>query len=310
MTRQAIAESLLGEIRWEDASTGFCRCPGIDLHSNDNAPKDCIIHIDGAPNVYCVHSSCKAIIDETSHKLQSEFGSAERGETGSRQRWQPSRADLERKAKAERAEKLRKAADEMRPAILKDHAIEPAELWRQSPTSLVGILDRDLWRHLLRLFKPQDVVWIGDKRESGPGHEGNFRTVSKWLMLPECPGPRICPSTFQPGTNKRSKDTIIDHRFMVFESDTLSIRNQCALIMFLRRFCRLRAVVSTGNRSLHAWFDCPSGGKLEELKAIKDAMQIDKAGFNPSQPYRLPCVLHETSGRYSDLTFLDLEGAP
>jgi hypothetical protein len=97
---------------------------------------------------------------------------------------------------------------------------------------------------------------------------------------------------------------------MVMESDTLSIRDQCALIMFLRRFCRLRAVVSTGNKSLHAWFDCPSRVGRDELRAIMRADIIDKAGLTPSQPYRLPCVLHEESKRYSDLLFLDLEGAP
>jgi len=37
---------------------------------------------------------------------------------------------------------------------------------------------------------------------------------------------------------------------------------------------------------------------------------VDSAGFRPTQPFRMPGTIHEKSGRYSDLLFLDAEVTP
>jgi hypothetical protein len=308
VNRQAIAESVLGEIRWEDAITGFCRCPGIDLHSNENAPKDCMVHIDGALTVFCTHSSCSAVIEESNRKLRSETGKAERAPGCQLARRKPTAEELERQRKAVEAERLARNAKAALDGVLRDHAIAPADLWMTSPTSLVGIKDADLWRHLLRIFQPEDVVWIGDVRDSGAPHNTrNFRTASDWLTSKSCPGPRIAPAAFKAGSYSRTKEDVEAHRLFIVEHDTLGIREQCALIKCVRQWCRLRAVVFTGNKSLHAWFDVPAPKVLERLRVMLPAWGVDPAGFKPTQPFRLPGTIHEKSGRHSDLLLLDAE---
>ena len=308
VNRQALAESIVGEVEWTDPNKGFCRCPGADLHTNGNNPKDCIIYINGAPNVYCQHESCDAVTKETNKKLPFIFGEAERAQAGTIQRWQPSPAYLERKVKAERDEKMRKAAEERLPAILKEHALTYQELSRQSPTSLEGIDDRDIWRPLLQLFAPEDNVWIGGVYDSGePHHARHFRPAGEWLTSPACPGSRIVPSTFKAGAFSRSKENIERHKFLVIDNDDLPINDQCAVLSYVRQWCRLRAVIFSGNKSLHGYFDIPEQGVLDRLELILPPWGIDSAGFNPAHPFRMAGCINEKSGRYSDLIYLDTE---
>jgi hypothetical protein len=311
VNRQNIAEAVLGEIDWKEPDRGYCRCPGADLHSNPDGRRDCRVTLDGAPTVYCTHTSCLSAIEEANRRLRSEIGKAEREPGAPMARRKPTAEDLERQRKAVEADRLARNAKAALAGVLRDHAIEPADLWRTSPTSLMGIKDADLWRHLLRIFHPDSVVWIGDKTDSGsPHHARHFRTVAEWLQSSTCPGPRITPATFKAGSYSRSGDNVEAHRLFIVEHDKLGIREQGALIKYTRQWCRLRAVVFTGNKSLHAWFDMPDPEVMERLLVLLDAWGLDPAGFKPTQPFRLPGKIHEQSGRYSDLLFLDAEVTP
>ena len=75
--RHRIAEELLGSVEWTDQVTGFITCPGEDCHTNITNSNDCRIHIDGAPNLHCLHESCRPILSELNTKLQSQIGKAE-----------------------------------------------------------------------------------------------------------------------------------------------------------------------------------------------------------------------------------------
>jgi hypothetical protein len=306
-----LAESIVGEIDWKEAGRGFCRCPGADLHSNPDGRRDCRVTIDGAPTVYCTHTSCLSAIEEANRRLRSEIGKAEREPGAPLARRKPTAEELERQRKAVEAERLARNAKAALDGVLRDYATDPADLWRTSPTSLVGIEDADLWRHLLRIFHSQDVVWIGDVRNSGAPHNTrNFRTAADWLTSTSCPGPRTAPAAFKAGSYSRTKEDVEAHRLFIVEHDTLGIREQCALIKWVRQWCRLRAVVFTGNKSLHAWFDRPAPEVLEDLLVMLPAWGVDSAGFRPTQPFRMPGTIHEKSGRYSDLLFLDAEVTP
>ena len=311
VNRQTLAESIVGEIDWEEADRGFCRCPGIDLHSNENGKRDCVVYLDEIPTVFCIHNSCLSSIEEANRRLRSEIGKAEREPGAPLARRKPTAEELERQRKAVEAERLARNAKAALDGVLRDYAIDPADLWRKSPTSLVGIEDADLWRHLLRIFQPEDVVWIGDKTDSGSSHHArHFRAVAEWLKSKSCPGPRIAPATFKAGSYSRGGDNVEAHHLFIVEHDKLGIREQCALIRYTRQWCRLRAVVFTGNKSLHAWFDRPAPEVLEDLLVMLPAWGVDSAGFRPTQPFRMPGTIHEKSGRYSDLLFLDAEVTP
>ena len=75
--RQRLAVQVLGEVEWDGDSSGFCVCPGRDLHTNSNGPRDCQVFLDGAPTVHCVHNSCRGQVEEANRRLRSLVGKAE-----------------------------------------------------------------------------------------------------------------------------------------------------------------------------------------------------------------------------------------
>jgi len=75
--RKMIAIRLLGEIKWESNAKGYCKCPGIELHTGTDQIKDCIVNLDGAPTVHCFHNSCKPIVTELNSQLRREVGKIE-----------------------------------------------------------------------------------------------------------------------------------------------------------------------------------------------------------------------------------------
>ena len=71
--RKKIAEEMFGPVDWVDETTGNIQCPGQESHTNPDAPQDCQIHIDGAPNIHCFHSSCAASMEETNIRLKRKL---------------------------------------------------------------------------------------------------------------------------------------------------------------------------------------------------------------------------------------------
>jgi hypothetical protein len=73
-----IAASLPGPVDWQDAHTGFCRCPGEHQHTTPTKDRDCRVFLDAekgqAPTVFCFHGSCNDVIIATNFRLRSEIG--------------------------------------------------------------------------------------------------------------------------------------------------------------------------------------------------------------------------------------------
>jgi len=307
--RQTVAESLLGEIDWRESGIGFCRCPGADLHTHTTDKRACRVHVDGPPNIFCVHSSCAAVVAEMNERLPREIGKAEREHGLAPARFRPTAEDRHKQVQERAASILRERAKRSLATILRRFAGNRLDLFNASPTSLVGVEDGDLWRHLLRLFDPADVLWIGDVRDSGtPAHAAYFQTVRDWLSRPTCPGPRIVPSAFKPGTFSRTKENVAHRRFLIVENDRLPLGDQVAVIRYVEQFSRLRAIVFSGNKSFHAWFDIPSRDHERQLAEILPQFGVDPAGFRPAQPFRMPGVKREDRESWTDLVYLDAEG--
>jgi hypothetical protein len=224
----------------------------------------------------------------------------------------------ERMASDKQKLRLRAQAETAAASILREHACGFAYYGNKSPVYLLDGDPQDDWRLLLRLFKPDDVLWIGRTTQDSANDKHDpewkafcrtrFRTVADWLKEPSAPGLFTCPTVFRAGVHSRSNENAIMRQYLVVESDTLDKNEVCAVFHWLEQFSRLRAIVDTAGKSLHGWFEPPDLTTLEELKIILPAVGCDDAMFKLSQPCRLPGGSRE--GRVQSLLYLDLEGRP
>jgi hypothetical protein len=76
-----------------------------------------------------------------------------------------------------------------------------------------------------------------------------------------------------------------------FQEMVVTKSEQSSFIEWLRTWLRLRCVVDSGGKSLHALWDFPDEQTLAWLKAILPPLGFDPAMFRPSQPCRLPGAL-------------------
>lgn len=197
-----------------------------------------------------------------------------------------------------------------------------ADLWHASP---IRFDHPEAAPHdfIASLFKPDDILWLGDdRRDSGkPKHAANFKNCREWLKLDILPQ-RIAAGTFHPGSISRGKESVKTAPFIIIESDDLighkpstpedRERNKAlssALIGYAqdKLGLKLRAVIDTGGKSLHAWFDRPSERELNALRKMAAGLRIDKSILESCQasPLRMPHCIHEKTNTPARLLYLN-----
>lgn len=301
MNPQNVANDLFGSIDWVDRDTGFLACPGAQFHTGKNSRRDCKIILSGAPTLHCFHSSCKTVIEQENLRLRRAIG----GQEFKKREITPEEKEkfIQKKKEQRIQEEIREFSNENKKVIFEKYAWGPADMWEDSPVRLTNEIQDDS-KLLLSLFDNNDVVWVGDVMDSGKTDNLiNFRTVESWKNE-EVLKNFTCPSTFKPESFSRSNSNVVSRKFLVIESDILSQDDICAVFKWCRRFMKLRAVVFTGGKSLHGWFDFPSAPTLEVLKQILPILDCDEALFKPAQPVRLPGVMR--NDKYQTLLYLDL----
>lgn len=244
----------------------------------------------------------------------------------SRMEWQrrSEQRDAER-AKAAReqqqADSITRQLRQQLPAHLKAYDC-PA--WRMNFTSASPhqLDDTEAFRtdFIRALFHPDNVLWLGDMKDSGrPEHAANFQTASEWLKLPQLPE-RIAAGTFQPGSISRSQKSVQSSPFIVVECDDIAggsltteadkERNKrltaALVVMLCRHGLTLRALIDTGNKSLHAWFDRPEDEEMNALLKLAPGYHIDAGLLEhcASSPLRLPGCIHQKTGKTAALLYL------
>ena len=300
-----IATDLLGAIDWQTDVSGFCTCPGQDSHTQKTGKKDCRISLDGAPTIFCFHSSCASAIADTNRQLRRNLSGVawsikmpggailrsgdilQTGGTILRKE-----TIVAQPGDREVLEHIKARAEGFRDDLFDVFRWSFEDILRESP---VQTADRDAdeqFRTWLKLWPLNSHVWIGDVFDSGkPEHKANFRPVSDWYQIGPAMGNFTCGATFKPGTFSRSNESIGDHRFMVLESDTLTKDKVGAIFAYLQRrlHYRLHCVVDTAGKSIHGWFDAPRTKLLENrLKAALTVLGCDPKLFTYSQPVRVP----------------------
>jgi hypothetical protein len=320
---RTIAAGIVGVVDWQTEVSGFCRCPGEALHTHPNGKKDCRINVDGAPTIYCFHSSCEVAVSEANRRLRRELGvssweialpggrvlrSGDILQSGGTVR---TKAEIEwgniehstfnsqhpRGGEGERSERLvletvRVMAERFKPELFEVFHWSFAQILEDSPLLVAERDAEDQFRTWLKLWPAHCHVWIGDVFSSGkPEHKTNFRPIADWYQIGPVMGNFTCGAAFKPGSFQRSNANLAGQRFLVVESDTLAKDEIGAVFAYLHRRLHypLHCIIDTAGKSLHGWFDAPPTKILEHrLKAGLTAFGCDPKLFTYSQPVRVP----------------------
>ncbi len=320
-TTKEIIERHLPEVTWRGLK-GYCHCPGEHLHTSGGSKKDCIVYADKVPTVYCFHEHCQELISDLNTKIREEWSV-----------FQPEipSDELEKaRAVARHKHELETKAMASLPTVLKEFKwdckdIELADF--ADVAKLTGPCDNrgELHWHafLSTLFHEDDTLWVGQPEETGHyKYAPRWRRVKELLLIPGGPeGNFTCMSTFRRGVYSRSNSNVLSTPFLVVEGDKIlgdpktpeqkqSNRDACgAVFNWLQKSVglRLRAVVDSGNKSLHGWFEMPPKSVYDELKIVLPAMGCDRAMFKPSQPVRAPGAVRtfpDGSSKFQSLIYL------
>ena len=330
-----IAASIVGPVDWQTEVSGFCRCPGEALHTHHNGKKDCRVNVDGAPTIYCFHSSCAPVVAASNLRLRQTLAGGQweialpggqvlrSGDILQQDGTVRTKAEIER-GNIEHStfnSQHRTCGDGERMVLATIHSLAErfkpemfelfhwpfAQIVEDSPLQVHQRDAEDQFRTWLRLWPAHCHVWIGDVFSSGkPEHKTHFRPVSDWYQIGPAMGNYTCGSSFKPGSYQRSNANCNGTRFLVIESDTLAKDEVGAVFAYLQRrlHYQLHCIVDTAGKSLHAWFDAPRDRVREaRLKAGLVAFGCDPKVFTYSQPVRVPGAWRD--GKLQRLAWLE-----
>ena len=150
-------------------------------------------------------------------------------------------------------------------SFIKGVSCECMDLMEMSPTRLIDDPSRDGATVLKVLYKPDEVLFIGDTFSKA------VRTVKAWLTDDLAKYPHIIPNpmsglTGMTGTGNysfRCEETVKDLRYAVCEMDEVPIDKQTAFwIRCIQIGIPVSAVIHSGSKSLHGWVkvDCGADG--------------------------------------------------
>lgn len=303
--KQLMAERLFPSCVFTNSDHGILECPGQNLHSTPTQKGDTRIHLydprngNSIPSIHCFHSNCREVVAQANFRLRSAIGQAEHaGKVKNSDRGNAIKLSPEQKRQQEekhRAQVLKNRTIQSKERIFKEYEWPWTQILDESPIRLPEDPDDD-WKLFLSLYDPEDVLWIGDKTDTGkPWHLKHFRPVNDWLKLDEAPAPLICPAIFKPNVYSRSNNNVLKRKFLVVESDILSADQVGAVFKWMQQFLKLCAIISTAGKSLHAWFEFPGEKIQKELEIILPILDCDPKLFSSSQPARLPSWRREYS---------------
>lgn len=300
----AIAEQVLEVQHWWP-DYGVCRCP---------LGHSARVYIDrGTPILHCFKESCHEAVVTLNGEMADQCGELGGG---------PLQDKKGRDTRREHLNRLRsRGKARLLPRLLK--APVPLESWpEQSPVPIPDNIEEHWPLFLCALYPPDDgLIWTGGFYDTGRPEFGvNFQTRTRWLELPGPFGEQIGTVLFDEVAKERGQRKRVysgSRLYWIVESDRLDCGAQGAVIQHTRRYLKLRAVVDTGGKSLHSYFEPWPWWKGPEhyqrgleLLAILEGLTADRQMLRSSITARLPGIRRESTERWQRLLYLDPKKEP
>ena len=149
--------------------------------------------------------------------------------------------------------------------------------------------DRLPGEFVLNLYDDQELLFIATEL-----FNGETMSASDWMGHNLGKKQFICPNPLKNTEEGRKEMNIRKRKYLVFETDDDSLakqwHSQAGCIDKLRAILKLKMVVYSGNKSLHAWFSCENQAESQvhrfENMAIK--LGADRATLRQTQLVRMP----------------------
>jgi hypothetical protein len=277
--------------RIAEGSPIYITCPFVEKHTPPTGNKNTCLYFDLQPHVHCFHTHAGGELRELNYTLRVAV-------TGSAEYQGPPRVQID---SVENAERIRQV-EIGRPKIIEKFKRRVRTLEKIDLTP-AEFLSR------MTLFGPEDVIWCGVPTDSGAAWAAkHFKTLAKWQKTKI---PRSwCYTTgcvYVPRTFSRCDANVVTRKYLILESDILSLDETRAVIEWVVHVFELplRAVVFSGNRSLHSWYDYPGDAWVEENGADLIAAGFCKSTFNKlSQPVRLGGAVNQKTQKLQEVLYL------
>lgn len=205
------------------------------------------------------------------------------------------------------------------------------DLWEASPVRLYDDPKQDAALLLRTLYRPDDLLFIGDRAE--PGILGQtIRPAADWITYFQTGGATAPHIIINPLTGKlapvkgsdkmtlRGDACIKDFRFCLVEFDNLSFSDQIKFWSAVK--LPICALIHSGGKSIHAWLQV---SKLADVTThdqwdsiIRDRLYarvlkplgVDGACSNPARLSRLPGHYRTEKKQMQKILWLSPEGRP
>jgi hypothetical protein len=267
-------------------------CPNEELHTQRDERTTCRLWFDVCPHLFCFHANCRVANQELNVWLRLKV----LGSTDFPEDFELSESSR-RKAAADYvyARKVERNLPRLLKKFLKTNpSLEPI------PVTAVDFLRR------LRVFKPDDIVWIGKENSSGqPMHAANFHTLEQWKALPPL-WSFTTGAAYLPGSFQRCGANVAAVRALILESDSLPMPETFAMARWVEDefSLPLLAAVSSGNTSLHCYFKYPDREWVDCYGPALEAAGFDPRTFRPTQPIRLAGQRRADNGAVQSLLWV------
>lgn len=282
-----VVEAMFNVLEWKREDLAFIECPGKHFHTGKNAKRDCRVSLDNAPTIFCLHSSCSSVIEEANYKMRRAIW--ESNPLPKREFTEEEKNKVKKDLAGKRKDQdLRDWASQNKDRLFEKYSWPIADVFHESP--VMSNSPEEDGKLFLRLYNLNDTLWIGEPTDSGREEKkDHFKPVSEWISQ-DIDFHFTCPSTFKAGSFSRSNENVLSRPFLVIESDTLTQDETCSLFKWMKGFLVLRAIIFTGGKSMHGWFEFPRLDLFEKLKVCLPELGCDEALFKPSQPVRMPGI--------------------